>query len=252
MQDTIRTNTFAESAIPSKKMNIEKRLIIVSYLIAAGFFIAYAIFVIYRVAIGELEWNAIPQGGATSSSTALQLVSCSLGLLLLLIPTILNKLLKINKTASMRIFYVTFVFFAYFLGEIHDFYFRVPFWDSLLHGASGIMLVSLGYSVTDLLIIKHSEKTEVSLLFKAVFAFCIAVTLGVMWEVFEFCADALIGTNMQHYALYSGESLIGYNALIDTMKDIILDVVGALLTTIVVYFSTKRTQFNSENETCES
>jgi hypothetical protein len=84
-------------------------------------------------------------------------------------------------------------------------------------------LGALGLSVVSLL--NQSEAITVSLspVFVALFAFCFALSLGVVWEIYEFIIDGLLHTNAQKYALESGEPLIGQAALMDTMKDLIVD-----------------------------
>ena len=64
--------------------------------------------------------------------------------------------------------------------------------------------------------------------FVALFTFCFALALDVLWEIYEFTVDALFQTNMQKYALEGGEALAGQAALQDTMGDLIVDFIGAL------------------------
>ena len=80
---------------------------------------------------------------------------------------------------------------------------------------------------------------NLSPLFVAVFAFCFALSLGALWEIYEFAADCFLGTNMQKFAPDSGAALVGQAALRDTMKDLIVDAVGAVVTSTVGYISLK-------------
>ena len=73
----------------------------------------------------------------------------------------------------------------------------------------------------------------------AFFTLCFAVFLGVVWEFYEFTADSILHTNMQKFALESGQLLEGRAALMDTMKDLIVDTVGALVMAVVGYISLK-------------
>ena len=80
---------------------------------------------------------------------------------------------------------------------------------------------------------------NLSPLFVVIFSFCFAVTLGVVWEIYEFTFDGVLGLNMQKFALESGEALIGRAALVDTMKDLIVDALGAFIMSIIGYISLK-------------
>ena len=83
----------------------------------------------------------------------------------------------------------------------------------MLHTTSGIIL-------------------KLSPFFVVMFAFCFAVTMGVFWEFFEFSADRILGTNMQKFRFPE----LGQDGLVDTMTDLFVDAVGALITSIVGYF----------------
>ena len=87
---------------------------------------------------------------------------------------------------------------------------------------------------------KH-DNTHVSLspFFVALFSFCFAVTMGVLWEIYEFSFDGLLGLNMQKFALENGTNLVGRLALMDTMKDLIVDALGAFVVSIMGYISLK-------------
>ena len=101
------------------------------------------------------------------------------------------------------------------------------------------MLGALGFSVINFLNKTDRVPMNLSPLFVVVFAFCFALALGVVWEIYEFTADALLHTNMQKFALESGEPLVGRDALMDTMKDLIVDTLGALAMSIIGYISLK-------------
>ena len=76
-------------------------------------------------------------------------------------------------------------------------------------------------------------------IFVAFFAFCFAVTLGALWEIYEFTFDGILGLNMQKFALEDGTQLIGRLALTDTMKDLIVDCIGAFVMSLIGYISLK-------------
>ncbi|MBE7026608.1 MAG: hypothetical protein E7410_03485 [Ruminococcaceae bacterium] len=167
------------------------------------------------------------------------LSQCVFGVFAMLLPSILNKKLNLIIPSNMLIVYTLFLYCAIFLGEVRNFYYSVPYWDTILHTFSGAMLGSLGFSFISFL--NKSERIPVNLspVFVAVFTFCFALTLGVVWEFYEFFCDALLDTNMQKFALESGDMLVGHDALSDTMKDLIVDAIGGIFISIVGYISLK-------------
>ena len=76
--------------------------------------------------------------------------------------------------------------------------------------------------------------------FVSLFAFCFALAIGAVWEIYEFSLDGLMGFNMQKHTLADGTPLVGHAALSDTMKDIIIDALGALAASIIGYVSLKK------------
>ncbi len=175
----------------------------------------------------------------TKSEYVLMLVQCSLGLIAMALPPLLKRRAHLEIPSNMMIFYTLFLYCAIYLGEVRSFYYNVPHWDTILHTFSGAMLGALGFSFINFL--NNTDRVPVNLspLFVVTFAFCFAVTLGVFWEIYEFLADAVLRTNMQKYALENGTLLTGRAALGDTMKDLIVDTLGALTMSVVGYISLK-------------
>ncbi len=173
------------------------------------------------------------------SDYALMLVQCLLGIIVMFLPSVLERRLRIAIPGVMYVVFIAFLYAAIYLGEIRSFYYRIPHWDLVLHGLSGLMLGALSFSVITLL--NDAEKIRVSLspAFVAVFAFCFAVAMGVVWEFYEFGIDGLLGLNMQKFALENGELLVGREALVNTMGDLIVDAVGAIVMSVVGYISVR-------------
>ena len=169
----------------------------------------------------------------------LMLIQCLLGIFALFIPSMISKKAKIVIPSSMYIIYIIFLYAAIFLGEVRDFYYRVPHWDTILHTFSGAGIGALGFSVVNLLTKEKKVNVNLSPFFIAMFSFCFAVTIGVFWEIYEFSFDGLLGLNMQKFALENGSRLLGRAALMDTMKDLIVDSLGALLMSVLGYVSLK-------------
>ena len=173
------------------------------------------------------------------SDYVLMLVQCILGVVAMLMPSFLKKKLKLEIPSSMIFLYTIFLYCAIYLGEVKSFYYQVPHWDTILHTFSGAMLGALGFLFVTLL--NKNEKVQMNLspLFVVDFSFCFAVTLGVFWEIYEFTFDGILGLNMQKFALENGNLLLGRAALTDTMKDLIVDCLGAFIMCIIGYISLK-------------
>ena len=171
------------------------------------------------------------------SDYALMLSQCILGVVAMLLPGMLEHKLKIEIPSNMLILYTIFLYSAIYLGEVKSFYYNVPNWDNILHTFSGAMIGALGFSIVTLL--NKTEKVPIVLspLFGAGFSFCFAVTLGVIWEFYEFTFDGILGLNMQKFALENGTQLIGRAALTDTMVDLFVDAVGAFIMSVIGYIS---------------
>jgi len=174
------------------------------------------------------------------SDYVLMLLQCAAGGIIMFLPTILERKLKLEIPDSMEILFFIFLYAAIYLGEVRSFYYRFENWDTVLHTFSGGMLGALGFSVVNLL--NRSEKVKMSLspLFVALFAFCFAVTMGALWEIYEFSFDGILGLNMQKFRLESGEPLVGRAALADAMEDLIVDALSALVMSAVGFFALKK------------
>lgn len=169
----------------------------------------------------------------------LMLAQCVLGVLAMFLPSILRRRAHLVIPSNMLVVYAVFLYCAIFLGEVRRFYYIVPHWDTILHTFSGAMLGALGFSFITFL--NKTERIPVNLspAFIAVFTFCFGITLGVLWEFYEFICDGVLQTNMQKFALESGEQLLGRAALRDTMKDLFVDAAGAIVISIIGYISLK-------------
>jgi hypothetical protein len=137
----------------------------------------------------------------------------------------------------MTISYFVFLYCAIYLGEVHNFYYVIPYWDNILHSFSGGMLGAFGLSLVNILNKSDKIHLELSPGFICLFAFCFAVMIGAIWEIYEFLGDGLLGLNMQKFKLADGTLLVGHEALKDTMYDIIIDSVSALVVVIIGYLT---------------
>lgn len=195
--------------------------------------------IVIMICIAPSSDKAVGEHIHVKTDYTLMLTQCVLGIIVLLLPGAIEKKISIEIPSMMMILYTLFIYASTFLGEVRNFYYTIPHFDTLLHTFSGGMLGALGFSVIAFL--NDSDKIPVTLspLFVAVFTFCFALSLGAIWEIYEFLADGVLATNMQKFALEDGTNHIGRLALTDTMKDIIVDALGGLAISIIGYISLK-------------
>ena len=169
------------------------------------------------------------------SDYVLMLLQCLLGLVVHALPSLVNRKWKFPIPNFIYVMYYLFLYCAIFLGEVLNFYYVVPHWDTILHFFSGAMLGALGFILVNWLNESQQVRVSLSPAFVALFAFCFALSCGAVWEIYEYVFDGLFGLNMQKFVTAEGVMLTGHDALRDTMKDIIVDALAALLITITGY-----------------
>jgi len=221
-----------------KTIRGEKARRITSYIVFVTlvFSVAYSIF---HIVTAPSETAAAAQGVKLKSDYTLMLIQCLLGLAVMMLPSVIERRWKITIPSYMHICYVVFLYAGIYLGEVRNFYYTVPHWDTILHTFSGAMLGAVGYSIVETLNSQEKIKVNMSTGFVALFAFCFALAMGVLWEIYEFSVDQILSLNMQKYATENGLPKIGSEALLDTMKDLIVDSVGAFAFTIFMYVEKK-------------
>ncbi|HCJ59111.1 MAG TPA: hypothetical protein DHV55_18510 [Clostridiaceae bacterium] len=211
-----------------------KRIIGIILFITLVSSIAYTIVKIIVAPSGPIGTEAYEK---VKSDYVLMLLQCILGLIVMAIPSIIERRWLIDIPNNMEVLYFIFLYCAIYLGEVRNFYYIIPFWDTILHAFSGAMLGALGFALVSILNDYESTRFHLSPFFIALFAFCFALTAGAIWEIYEYLIDGIFGLNMQKFALEDGTLLIGHEALSDTMKDIIVDAVSALIISVAGYFS---------------
>ena len=195
---------------------------------------------------------------------------CALTLLLLYVPCWIQVKLRIELPPALEITIICFIFAAEILGEVNAFYVVVPNWDTMLHTLNGFLAAAVGFSLVMLLNDNERLTFDLSPLFLAIVAFCFSMTIGVLWEFFEFSMDFFFGTDMQKdtvvHALHTvvldatrtnkvvtipniqevyinGEplGLGGYLdiGIIDTMKDLFVNFIGAVVFSVTGFFYAK-------------
>lgn len=201
-------------------------------------FLVPIVYLILRLIFGGGSSNEA--GYHSDSDYLLMLMQCILGLVTIHLPGILERRLRFELPGLLYGFYIVFLYCAIFLGEVRSFYYLFPRWDSILHFFSSMMTGFFGLMVVTILNRDRHVSMNLSPLFVCLFAFCFSVTIGSLWEIYEFIGDGLFGLNMQKFMTAQGELLVGHNALRDTMKDIIVDVLGALLASVIGMISIRR------------
>ena len=190
-------------------------------------------------------------GVKVKSDYTLMIFQSALGIVAMLLPTFIERRLKIDIPNFMEIMFIIFLYAAIYLGEVRSFYYLVPFWDTILHSFSAFMTAALGFFVVDLLNSDKHVSMRLSPLFLAVFAFCFSAAIGTVWEIFEFTVDGVLGVNMQKFMLEDGTQLIGREALSDTMYDIIVDTGSAFVMSAIGFFSIKRRERAAKKDIAE-
>ena len=227
-----------------KPRNRKEKLNLILYCAVTLSFIVPIVFLIFKLIVGDAPENEV--GYHSDADYALMLAQCVLGLLVINIPLLLAKQFRFKLPMFLYAMYIIFLYCAIFLGEVFDFYYVLPHWDIILHGFSGMMLSALGFILVDLLNRSADVRVSLSPFFESMFAFCFALALGAIWEIYEFSFDALLGLNMQKALTEEGVALMGREALRDTMEDIMVDAVAALAVAIAGY------RVNRQKKTAES
>lgn len=190
---------------------------------------------------------------------------CLLTLLLLLVPSFVQLTFKVELPIFLEILILVFIYAAEILGEIDNYYFSIPYWDTILHTINGFVCAAVGFSMVSLL--NRSEKIQffVSPLFLAIVSFTFSMTIGVLWEFFEFSMDQLFAMDTQKDTLITSIHSAGVDeilppfeendihevtvngkvisdqgyidiGLIDTMEDLFVNFVGAATFSLFSYF----------------
>lgn len=174
--------------------------------------------------------------GASRGQTFLVIVEILAGMLVAYLPVFVARRYAIELPQQLFTLFVVFLFGAVYLGTLRHFY-RIPWWDKMLHLVSSSLEVFLGLALFGFLVTPEVQR-KISRTFVTLYAFCFAAFCGVLWEFYEFTCDSF-GMNLQRY-LAAGQPKVGRAALMDTMTDLIMDVIGALLICCYLYFRLRK------------
>lgn len=195
---------------------------------------------------------------------------CAMSLVLFIVPAIIERKLRIDLPSTLEIIILLFIFCAEILGEIHNYYMKFPYWDTMLHTLNGFLFAAVGFSLLDVINRNAHFKFQLSPFYLAIVAFCFSMTIGVLWEFFEFFCDNAFHLDMQKDFIINSFSSVtldptksnipvlinnitgvsvngqdlglgGYLdiGLIDTMKDLMVNFVGAIIFSIIGFFYVK-------------
>lgn len=121
---------------------------------------------------------------------------CFLSLILYTLPTIISEKYKLGIPTLLEAIMYLFLFSSLILGELNNFYMKIPFWDKILHTLNGLVCAGIGISLVDILN-KGSERLKLSPIFIVFVGFCFSMTIGVLWEFIEYDIDKYFKTDMQ-------------------------------------------------------
>lgn len=199
---------------------------------------------------------------------------CVLVLVIYLLPQFVENRLNIDIPTTLEVIIFVFVFAAEILGELQSYFIKYSNWDTILHTSSGFLCAAVGFSLVDLLNRSDNVKVQLSPGYLAITASCFSMTIGILWEFIEFSADRLFLLDMQKDTIVnqissvsldptnsnisitvkgikdvilvtdSGEQALGLGGfldigLYDTMEDLFVNFVGAVVFSVVAFFECK-------------
>ncbi len=202
-------------------------------------------------------------------------IICVYVLALYVLPQLVEKRMHIEIPSVLEIIIFVFVFLAEVLGEMQSYFLKISYWDTILHTTAGFLLAAVGFSLVNLLNSSEKARFHLSPVYLAVVAFCFSMTMGVLWEFFEFSADRLLLLDMQKDTVLTQISTVdldptlsntpivisgiedmvlrlsdgtdyaiglgGYLdiGLYDTMEDLFVNFLGAVVFSVIAFFEAR-------------
>ena len=197
---------------------------------------------------------------------------CVLTLVLFMLPSMFERRLHIDLPDTLEVIILLFIYAAEILGEIQSYYTSYPGWDTMLHTMNGFLCAAIGFALVDILNREEKVSLHLSPFFMAVTAFCFSMTIGVLWEFFEFAMDRWMLFDMQKDTVINTISTVNLDpnhgttavivqgiqdvilvldngtqmplglggyldvGIIDTMKDLFVNFIGAVVFSAIGYF----------------
>ena len=231
--------------------------------------LVFTVYILLRVAVIATMVSQAMAGNWENVYT------CLLALVLFFVPSLIEHRLHIDLPDALEIIVLLFIFAAEIMGEVEEYYLKVTFWDDMLHTLNGFLFAAVGFSIVNLLNRDRHVGFALSPFYMALTAFCFSMTIGVLWEFFEWGVDTFLHSDMQKdtvlQAIHSvslhpegrnipvtaGDirdvilihsdgsaqalGLGGYLdiGLIDTMTDLFVNFIGATVFSVIGYFYVK-------------
>ena len=227
--------------------------------------VVFAVYLILRLIVLATLVSSIIRGEYESAFI------CLLVLALFMLPFFLQQNFGIELPSTLEIIILLFIFAAEILGELECYFITYPHWDSMLHTTTGFLCAATGFALIDILNRNSRIKFQLAPFYVALAAFCFSMTVGVLWEFFEFGMDRLFHMDMQkdtvvqsitsvmldptdsnipvtidgiHSVAVNGQDL-GFDGyldigLYDTMADLFVNFIGAVVFSTIGYFYIKR------------
>lgn len=222
------------------------------YLIIARKFIFWLVVLMLGIALYLLLTRENNKGRLIF--TIVQLLAM---LFVLRIPAFIQEIYHFKIPYLLDFVLITFAFSGFILGDVFNFYGRIPYWDSVLHAFSGVVIAYVGFIVIEYLDKEFTIPLSVSPLFMSLIVVSVALAIGAIWEIGEYTVDDIFHTNNQQYmestrsTLYDEDDipLQGHDALNDTMKDLMLDLAGAIGVACIEYRKLEKKQKTSQKGT---
>lgn len=195
---------------------------------------SFVVFLILGLSvIALLFWSLITKNYENSAS-------CVLVLILFTVPSFVERHLHIDIPIPFEIIILVFIYAAQILGEMNSFYIKFPWWDTMLHTINGFLFAAVGFALCDIFNQNDTIKFKLSPLFLSVVAFCFSMTIGVLWEFFEFGMDKLFLFDMQKDTLVTQFSSVYFDTtnsnvmvkVVNIGKTVIYDTIGNVLQVI--------------------
>ena len=200
---------------------------------------------------------------------------CGMTLVLMILPSFFARKLNVELPGTLEIIILLFIYAAEIMGEIGAYYVTFPYWDTVLHTLNGFLCAAIGFSLLDILNRHNSARFHLSPLYLAIVAFCFSMTVGVLWEFFEYTGDCVMGWDMQKDTVVNSihtveldttrsnkvvtiddiadviivhsdgsQEALGLGGYLDigihdTMKDLLVNFIGAMIFSFIGYFYVK-------------
>ena len=168
-------------------------------------------------------------GGIIRQNWALIIFTLIIAVLICL-PKFIENWSNVAIPDTLEVYIILFLYATLFLGELKNYYAKYWWWDTAIHTSSGLAFGAIGFII--LYVLYKTEKIKASPKIVAMFSFTFGLAIGALWEIVEFTIDSTFGPVSNNRLMQGG--------LADTMKDLIVDSIGALFAAVMGYLYLKR------------